>query len=235
MRIRLDKFLADSGVGSRSAVKQLIRGGHVSVNGELVTDEGMKTDTETDVISVDGKELGYEKYRYFVLNKPAGCVSATKDRLSDTVLDMLKGEDTRDLFPVGRLDKDTEGFLLITNDGPLAHNLLSPAKHVPKKYFAVLDRDISEEDALRIEDCIDIGDDKRCLPAKVEILKDKGAYITISEGRFHQVKRMFAAAGYEVMYLKRVSMGKLYLDEDLLPGQYKKLSEDELVLLTERE
>lgn len=233
MRIRLDKFLADSGVGSRSAVKQLIRGGHVSVNGEIVTDEGMKPDTESDVISVDGRSLFYEKYRYFMLNKPAGCVSATKDKLSDTVLDMLKGEDTRDLFPVGRLDKDTEGFLLITNDGPLAHDLLSPSKHVPKKYYARLDRRLTKEDAALIEDCIDIGDDKKCLPAKVEILEETGAYITINEGRFHQVKRMFAAAGYEVTYLKRVSMGGLSLDETLLPGDYRKLSEYDLKRLKE--
>jgi 16S rRNA pseudouridine516 synthase len=163
-----------------------------------------------------------------MLYKPAGCVSATKDRLSDTVLDILKEENTDGLFPVGRLDKDTEGLLLITNDGKLAHELLSPAKHVDKKYFVTLDKAIDDESISKIEDGIDIDDDKPCLPCEIEKIEENKVFITIREGRFHQVKRMFAAVGFTVTYLKRISMGNVTLDESLNPGEYRRLTDEEV-------
>jgi 16S rRNA pseudouridine516 synthase len=226
--IRLDKYLADMGVGSRRDVKSILKAGRVKVNSVTVTEAEAKIDTESDNVELDGKRIGYEEYRYYMLNKPAGVISATKDKLSDTVIEILKGENTKDLFPVGRLDKDSEGLLIISNDGKFAHNVLSPAKHVDKTYFVRLDKKPNEEEISRIENGIDIGDDKPCLPAKVEVISDDEAYITISEGRFHQVKRMFQAVGINVTYLKRISMGALKLDENLSPGEYKKLSKEEI-------
>lgn len=226
--IRLDKYLADMGVGSRRDVKSILKAGRVKVNSVTVTEAEAKIDTESDNVELDGKRIGYEEYRYYMLNKPAGVISATKDKLSDTVIEILKGENAKDLFPVGRLDKDSEGLLIISNDGKFAHNVLSPAKHVDKTYFVRLDKKPNEEEISRIENGIDIGDDKPCLPAKVEVISDDEAYITISEGRFHQVKRMFQAVGINVTYLKRISMGALKLDENLAPGEYKKLSKEEI-------
>ncbi|MBQ4276166.1 MAG: rRNA pseudouridine synthase [Lachnospiraceae bacterium] len=226
--IRLDKYLADMGVGSRRDVKSILKAGRVKVNSVTMTEAEAKIDTESDYVELDGKRIGYEEYRYYMLNKPAGVISATKDKLSDTVIEILKGENTKDLFPVGRLDKDSEGLLIISNDGKFAHNVLSPAKHVDKTYFVRLDKKPNEEEISRIENGIDIGDDKPCLPAKVEVISDDEAYITISEGRFHQVKRMFQAVGINVTYLKRISMGALKLDENLAPGEYKKLSKEEI-------
>lgn len=221
---RLDKFLANSNLGTRTKVKEYLKAGRVTVNSKTEKDGSLKIDTEKDKVSFDGVEVVFEKFRYYMLNKPAGCVSATRDKLSDTVLDIFKDEDTRDLFPVGRLDKDTEGLLLITNDGDFAHNVLSPKKHVDKTYFATLDKRLDEKSKKKVENGIYIGDDKPCLPAKVEILDDTDVKITISEGRYHQVKRMFEAVGYEVVYLKRISMGGLKLDERLREGEYKKLT-----------
>lgn len=229
MITRLDKFLTDAGVGSRSQVKNLIRKGFITVSGETVFDEAKKAEYSSMDVRVNGEPVVYERFRYYMLNKPAGVVSATKDNLSDTVIELLKGVNTKGLFPVGRLDKDTEGLLLITNDGELAHNLLSPKKHVKKCYLVRLDRPLKEEDKLAIEDCIDIGDDKPCLPAEIEYAQENMVYITISEGRFHQVKRMFAAVGYEVEYLKRISMGKLVLDDNLASGEYKVLSREDII------
>lgn len=239
MVTRLDKFLTDAGVGSRSQVKNLIKKGFITVSGETVHDEAKKAEYSSMDVRVNGEKVVYERFRYYMLNKPAGVVSATKDNLSDTVIELLKGVNTKGLFPVGRLDKDTEGLLLITNDGELAHNLLSPKKHVKKCYLVRLDRPLKEEDKLAIEDCIDIGDDKPCLPAEIEYVDiidssenachGRKVYITISEGRFHQVKRMFAAVGYEVEYLKRISMGKLVLDDNLASGEYKVLTREDII------
>ena len=226
-RERLDKYLANANLGTRSRVKEYLKSGRVTVNSSIQKDGSVKIDTDCDKVCFDGNEVSYETYRYYLLNKPAGCVSATKDKLSDTVLDIFKNEDTRNLFPVGRLDKDTEGLLLITNDGELAHNLLSPKKHVDKTYLAKLDRKLDEENRLKVENRIDIGDDTPCLPAKVEILDENDVKITICEGRYHQVKRMFEAVGYEVVYLKRISMGGLLLD-NIPTGSYRKLSEEEV-------
>ena len=234
MMTRLDKFLTDAGIGSRSQVKNLIKKGFVTVDSVTIRDEGKKADYDSCEVRVNGEAVDFERYRYYMLNKPAGVVSATRDNLSDTVISLLKGVNSKGLFPVGRLDKDTEGLLLITNDGELAHNLLSPKKHVEKCYQVQLDKPLLEEDRLAIEDCIDIGDDKPCLPAKIiyaENIIDKQdmVYITISEGRFHQVKRMFAARGYEVLYLKRTSMGKLVLDNNLAPGEFKAIKYEDIV------
>ena len=230
MMTRLDKFLTDAGIGSRSQVKNLIKKGFVTVDDVTIRDEGKKADYDSCEVRVNGEAVDFERYRYYMLNKPAGVVSATKDNLSDTVISLLKGVNSKGLFPVGRLDKDTEGLLLITNDGKLAHNLLSPKKHVDKCYKVQLDKQLTEEDRLAIEDCIDIGDDKPCLPAKIIYAENpEEVYITISEGRFHQVKRMFAARGYEVLYLKRTSMGKLVLDNNLAPGEFKAIKYEDIV------
>ena len=234
--MRLDKFLADSGVGTRSEVKKKLAFGRVRVNGKVIRDGSVKDDFTEGEVMVDGEKVTYEEYVYYLLNKPQGCVSATKDKLSDTVIEMIKGVNTKGLFPVGRLDKDTEGLLLITNDGKLAHEMLSPKKHVEKCYYVLLDKPLSQADKEKIEDCIDIGEEKPCLPAKVEYaqvcsrgdcdeLPQPGSTvtITITEGRFHQVKRMFAACGYEVVYLKRLTMGRLTLPRDLEPGSFIKI------------
>lgn len=223
---RLEKYLADAGCGTRSEIKAIIKQGRVSVNGAVCTDGSRREDYALLSVTVDGKEARYEEFVYYLLNKPAGCVSATRDALSETVVELLKGVNTKGLFPVGRLDKDTEGLLLITNDGQLAHRMLSPKKHVEKKYYVNLNKPLAPSDRERIENGIDIGDEKPCLPAVVAYTDDKhgcAVSITITEGRYHQVKRMFAACGYEVTYLKRLSMGPLKLPEDLKPGDYVRI------------
>ena len=232
--MRLDKFLSNMNIASRSQVKGILKAGRVRVNSNVETKGDAKIDPENDCIEFDGVRVFYELYRYFMLYKPAGCVSATKDTLSDTVLDILKEENTDGLFPVGRLDKDTEGLLLITNDGKLAHELLSPAKHVDKKYYVTLDKAIDDESISKIEGGIDIGDDKPCLPCEIEKIEDDKVFITIREGRFHQVKRMFAAVGFTVTYLKRISMGAVTLDENLQPGEYRRLTDEEIKSLTNK-
>lgn len=232
--MRLDKYLSNSTSESRSRIKEILKNGRVKVNGIMVKNADTKVDPGNDEILMDSVRINYEEFRYFMLNKPEGSVSAVKDNLSDTVLDILAGENTKDLFPVGRLDKDSEGLLLITNDGALSHNLLSPSKHVDKEYEVILDKELSEEDRVLIENGIDIGDEKPTLPAKVLKRDNCHALITLHEGRFHQVKRMFAAAGYEVKYLKRIAMGSLKLDESLKPGEYRRLTEEEIRELGER-
>lgn len=227
--MRLDKFLCDSGYGTRSQVKQLIKAGQVFVNGALCRQAEFKIDEKSDTVSVDGKECSYQKFVYYMLHKPADCVCAVKDNVSRTVMEYLAEEDLRkDLFPVGRLDKDTEGLLLITNDGALSHKLLSPKKHVPKTYYLKIKKELSDEDIKALETGVDIGDEKKTLPATVTRLTKKELRLTISEGRFHQVKRMLLALGNEVIYLKRISMGSLYLDENLKPGEYRALTGEEI-------
>lgn len=231
-KMRLDKYLAESGQGTRSEVKQLVKKGHVSVNGITARDSGMKVDSDKDAVKVNGRSVIYEKFRYFMLNKPQGCVSATRDGLSATVLDLLEGEITRELFPVGRLDKDTEGFLLITNDGQLGHELLSPRKHVDKKYVAHVSKPLTTEQLIAFAEGVDIGDEKPTMPAKIRPLDEENVYeVVLQEGRYHQVKRMFEAFGSKVTYLKRVSMGPVTLDESLEPGQYRKLTAEEVEAL----
>ena len=234
--MRLDKFLCETGFGTRSQVKDLLKKGQVTVNGAVAKKPEQKIDEHKDRVICQGKEASYEKYVYYMLHKPAGVVSATEDKLEKTVLDLLKPEDRRaGIFPVGRLDKDTEGFLLLTDDGDLAHRLLSPRKHVDKTYYAKIAGSVTEAHIERFREGLDIGDEKKTLPAMLEILASEPETseirITIHEGRFHQVKRMFEAVGCKVTYLKRLSMGAVALDETLAPGDYRPLNEKERELL----
>lgn len=228
--IRLDKYLADMGLGTRSQVKSLIRKGHVRVVEKVVKSPEHKVGLK-DEVTVDGNRVAYKSYEYLMLHKPRGVVSATEDKKERTVLELIAETSRRDLFPVGRLDKDTEGLLLLTNDGALAHELLSPKKHVDKKYFAKVQGILTESEVQSFARGLDIGDDKLTLPAKLKILNAdvdiSEIEVTIQEGRFHQVKRMFEAVGCRVVYLKRLSMGTLVLDEKLKPGEYRSLTEEE--------
>ncbi len=235
--IRLDKYLADMGVGTRSQVKQFIKKGQIQINGEIQKRPETKLDIAKDKVSFQGEEISYQEYVYYILHKPAGYVSAVKDNLYPTVLSLIDNPQGFQLFPVGRLDLDTEGLLLITNDGTLAHELLSPKKHVEKTYYARIDGKITEEDQRHFAEGLDIGDEKDTLPAKLEILKSgekSEITVTITEGRYHQVKRMFEAVGKKVTYLKRIQMGRLKLEETLGPGTYRALTEEEIRLLKER-
>lgn len=229
-KMRLDKYLADMGLGTRSEVKKLLKAKQVTVNGETATKPELKVDPEADEILSFGESVVYEGFEYYMLNKPQGVVSATEDSRDKTVLDCIPSKKRKDLFPVGRLDRDTEGLLLITNDGVLAHRLLSPKKHVDKTYFVRLRDELSREDCQKLCDGVDIGEKNLTMPAVIKEYRPESrqCLITIREGKFHQVKRMFAAVGNEVVYLKRLSMGSLILDETLQPGQYRKLSEEEI-------
>ena len=229
--IRLDKYLADAGQGTRSEVKIKLKQCRVRVNDLVVKKPEIKIDPEEDRVTIDGRELSHEEFQYYMLNKPAGVVSATRDERDKTVIQLISEDKRRDLFPVGRLDKDTEGLLLITNDGVLANNLLAPGKHVDKEYYALVDGRVTEDTVESFKQGVDIGDDKLTAPA-ILVIEESGEEsrirITITEGRYHQVKRMFAAVGLRVKYLKRLSMGNLILDEKLKVGEYRKLTEDEL-------
>ena len=234
--MRIDKFLCDMGIGTRSEVKAYLKKGQVTVNGDIVKKPEMKIEENKDCICFQGSALAYEAVQYFLLNKPAGCVTATRDNLSDTVMSFLPDNHRDDLFPVGRLDKDTEGLLLITNDGQLAHELLSPKKHVDKTYFAVIDGEVREEHIEQFLEGVDIGDENLTMPAKLTILKSgetSEIELTIQEGRFHQVKRMFESIGTKVTYLKRISMGPLTLGS-LQPGEVRVLTEAEVEKLRNR-
>lgn len=232
--MRLDKFLTEMGAGSRSGVKKLVRSGRVTCNGAVAGAPDLQIDAERDIVCLDQKPVVYKKYEYYLFYKPAGCVTATRDDRQKTVMDYLKDMARTDLFPVGRLDIDTEGLLLITNDGALAHALLSPARHVEKTYYAVLDGAVGVEIVNQFAIGVDIGEKKPTKPAKLVILKcepQAEIELTITEGKFHQVKRMFAAVGREVLYLRRISMGALRLPPDLLPGEYRGLTSAELAAL----
>lgn len=231
MKIRLDKYLADMGKGTRSEVKKAISKGLVRVNNEIVKKPETKLDTDSDNVLFDGVLVGYAQYEYYMLNKPAGVISATEDKREKTVIDLITEKKRKDLFPVGRLDRDTEGLLLISNDGELAHRLLSPSKHVDKVYYAKIDGKVTIEDVEAFQQGVDIGEEKLTRPAKLRILKSgtqSEIELTICEGKFHQVKRMFQAVGKEVVYLKRLQMGTLILDESLKPGEYRELTEQEI-------
>ena len=234
MTERLDKFLAHAGFGTRTEVKKLIRQKRVQVDGDIPKNGDGKIDPEKQTICVDGKEVSSQKQEYILLHKPSGCVTATKDNRDTTVMDLIASPVKDRLFPVGRLDKDTEGLLLITDDGPLAHQLLSPKKHVPKTYYARVSGILPEQAARRFAEGLDIGDEKPTLPAELKILKNdpegesSEIELTIHEGRFHQVKRMCHAVGCEVTYLRRISMGSLKLDDSLEKGAYRKLTSQEI-------
>lgn len=233
--MRLDKYLADMGIGTRSEVKQYIRKKQVLVNDELPSGPQQKVTPGQDQILYRGAPVSYLEYEYFMMNKPAGYVSAVTDTQCRTVMELVTEKNRKDLFLVGRLDKDTEGLLLITNDGALSHNLLAPGKHIPKTYYARISGEVNEEDVLCFAQGIDIGEKKSTLPATLRILSCEGGVseieLTIVEGKFHQVKRMFEAVGKKVTYLKRISMGGLCLDDSLAPGEYRPLTEEEIELL----
>ena len=232
--MRLDKFLKDTGFGSRKEVKILIKQKRVSVNDTLVSNEGLSINEEKDVVKVDNQIVKYVKYVYIMLNKPQGVVSATTDNIHTTVIDLINDFKYLDLFPVGRLDIDTEGLLLITNDGALSHNLLSPKKHVDKTYFLKTNHSLTSDDMKKIEDGVYL-DNELTLPAKIEKVSEYEYLLTIHEGKFHQVKRMIEAVGKSVTYLKRVSFGPLVLDNNLPLGKYRFLTEEEILKLTKKD
>ena len=232
--IRLDKLLAHSGYGSRKEVKELIRKGQVSVNEVIVKDDDFKVDEVNDEVIVEGIIVDYQKFIYIMMNKPDGVLSATYDPKDPIVLDLIEDVPTRGLFPVGRLDKDSEGLLLITNDGKLAHELLSPKKHVDKVYYIEYSGELDKDVESKFNEGVILEDGYKCLPGKIELLDDNKAYVTISEGKFHQVKRMINMCNGEVTYLKRVKFGPLDLDESLKEGEYRFLSNLELDSLKNR-
>lgn len=261
--VRLDKYLADMGIGTRSEVKNLVRKGRIKINDEVVKKPEEKITIGEDRVLVDGNRVDYVSYEYYMLNKPAGVISASSDPKAETVIDLIEEAVRKDLFPVGRLDKDTEGLLLITNDGELAHQLLSPKKHVDKVYFAVVLGKVKEEVVELFAKGLQVDEQLTAMPAKLKIgkgirvafdeikekLTDEEDYwrekglltmdsdgtleateitLTLREGKFHQVKRMFEAVNHKVVYLKRLSMGSLQLDDTLAPGEYRMLTEVEL-------
>lgn len=235
---RLDKVLSNLGYGSRKEIKAIVKSGKVEVNGKIVKSNDIKVEPEKSIIKVAGEEINYRKYIYIMLNKPADVVSATFDNYDETVIDLLEPEHAVfNPFPIGRLDKDTEGLLLITNDGELNHRLTSPKWHVDKLYYAQIDKPVDEGDVEAFEKGIVLDDGYKCLPAKLEVITSdhngSEVNVTIQEGKFHQVKRMFEARDKKVLYLRRISMGNLTLDENLELGEYRELSEEELLRLKE--
>lgn len=229
--MRLDKFLADMGVGTRSEIKKEIKAGRVAVDGTQIKDPGFKVPSDA-AVTYCGMPVAYEEFEYFMLNKPAGVISASEDSREETVIDLIDEQKRKDLFPVGRLDRDTEGLLLITNDGELAHRLLSPKHHVDKTYYAKLAEIADASDVTLFREGLILTDGLECLPAELEILDPPDeVLITIREGKFHQIKRMFQSVGNEVIYLKRLSMGPLELDPDLPCGQYRRLTGEEIASL----
>lgn len=240
--LRLDRFLVEMGKGSRKEIREMAQKGRIRVNGEVEKKSDRKIDPSADQVEIDREPVEYAATEYFMLNKPQGVVSATEDSRYQTVIDLIDGAVRRDLFPVGRLDLDTEGLLLITNDGALAHRLLSPKKHVDKVYLAHVKGRLPENAVKRMEDGIDMEDGWKTLPAVLKIIESVSTpseegipvtkvTLTIQEGKFHQVKRMFELLGCQVIYLKRLSMGPLKLDDKLLPGEYRRLTEEEIECL----
>lgn len=233
---RLDKIISNLGYGSRKEIKALVKKGLVKVDGEIVKDNGLLIDPEKSVININGEDLFYREYIYLMMNKPDGVISATYDNREETVIDLLEVEhQVFDPFPVGRLDKDTVGLLLLTNDGELNHRLISPKWHVDKVYYAKIDKAVDEKDVEAFKNGITLDDGYKCKEGKLEIISssDEGSevMVTIQEGKYHQVKRMFEALGKTVVYLKRTEFGGLPLDQDLEGGEYRELTEDELALL----
>ncbi len=231
--MRLDKMLSDMQIGTRNEVKKYIKSGQISVNGNHRVAPELKVHPGEDTILFRGKEICYEAYEYYMFYKPKGCVTARNDNLHKTVMDYIDSK-RKDLSPVGRLDRDTTGLLLVTNDGMLSHKLLSPAKHVEKTYEARIRGRVTKEDVLLFQEGLDIGDETPAKPAKLTVLKEGEeslVHVAVTEGRYHQIKRMFHAVGKEVLSLKRLSMGSLKLDSTLKPGEYRKLTKEELLCL----
>lgn len=236
--MRIDKFLSNMGYGSRKEVKILLKSKAVEVNGSEIRDPKVHINELSDEVTVGGERVEYAEFIYLLMNKPQGVISATEDKYDQTVIDLLADEEQNfEPFPVGRLDKDTEGFLLLTNDGKLAHELLSPKKHVDKRYFAIIDGEVTAEDGAAFENGVVLDDGYKTKPAVLKILKSGAVSeieLTITEGKFHQVKRMFQSVGKEVTYLKRLSMGPLELDPTLALGEYRHLTEEEIDQLKQR-
>mgnify|MGYP000922520033 FL=1 len=234
---RLDKIIANLGYGTRKEVKLLIKNDAIKVNGIVAKDGAMHVDPLNDVIEVGGQVLNYRKFIYLMMNKPHGVISATYDNRHKTVVDILPEEyKSFGLFPVGRLDADTEGLLIMTNDGQLAHELLSPKKHVPKRYYALVAGKVTEEDVLKFREGVVLDDGYKTMPAHLDILVSDDfseIELVIYEGKFHQVKRMFEVVGKKVKYLRRIAMGSLALDENLQAGECRELTEDEVNMLKE--
>ena len=233
--LRIDKLLANMGYGTRKEVKKLLKAGVVKVDGMTVKDAKTHVDPKKQIVTVWGEEVEYKPFIYLMMNKPKGVISATEDAVEETVVDLLEEEDRLfDPFPVGRLDKDTEGLLLLTNDGQLAHQLLSPKKHVPKTYEAIIDGEVTEEDVAAFRRGVVLDDGYETKPAELVIIRSglrSDVQVTITEGKFHQIKRMFQAVGKRVVYLKRIQMGPISLDETLEPGEYRELTDEEIALL----
>lgn len=247
MKIRIDKMLSNVGIGTRKQIKADAKSGYIKINDVIVKDSSKIMDTDKDEVKYKNETVEYVQYIYLMMNKPAGVVSATEDKYDETVIDLLDEKDKfYEPFPVGRLDKDTEGLLLLTNNGELAHNLLSPKKHVDKVYYAEVCGTVTDDDVKAFEDGVTFLDDGyKTMPAKLEIIETDNSvilndseeshtskcYITIKEGKFHQVKKMFQAVNKRVIYLKRMSMGAISLDETLELGEYRHLTEEEMQLL----
>ena len=235
---RIDKILSNLGYGSRSEIKKYCKQVSVVVNGSEVSNPGTQVDTENDEILFNGEEVIYREYIYLMMNKPDGYISATTDKYDPTVLDLIDLSYLAfEPFPVGRLDKDTEGLLVLTNDGKLSHRVLSPKKHVPKTYYAKIDGVVTEEDVEAFLEGVVLDDGYKTMPSQLNILKsddESEIELTIHEGKFHQVKRMFESVGKKVVYLKRLSMGNLKLDESLELGEYRELTDEEVKLIEER-
>ena len=232
---RIDKILSNMGYGSRKEVKELVKSGQVEVDGSVVKDSGLLVITDSQEILVEGKKLLYREFIYIMMNKPQGVISATEDNREHTVVDLLPEEYRAfDPFPVGRLDKDTEGLLLLTNDGQLSHRLLSPKKHVPKTYMARIQGRVTEADIEAFSLGVTLEDGYKTMASQLVVLERgnvSSIEVTIYEGKYHQVKRMFQAVGKEVIYLKRLSMGELKLDESLKLGEFRELTQNELEII----
>lgn len=234
---RLDKVLSNSGYGSRKEIKQAVKDGQIKVDGIMAEDGGQHVDPVSQIIEINGGKLNYRQFIYLMMNKPEGVISATEDLRQKTVLDIVPAEYRHfELFPAGRLDIDTEGLLLLTNDGQMAHEMLSPKKHVPKRYYARVKGKVTEKDREEFKKGVVLEDGYKTLPAELYILKsadDSEIELVIYEGKFHQVKRMFEAAGKKVTYLKRLEMGPIKLDKTLMPGESREISEVEIARLKE--
>lgn len=228
--IRLDKYLANMGVGTRTQVKEFIKKGRVSIDDNIIKSPETKFDENSQIVALDGVRINFVKYEYYMLNKPSGVVSATVDNINKTVISLINSK-RKDLFPIGRLDKDTQGLIIITNDGEIAHKMLSPKHHISKVYYAQVEGIVDKNDVKLFAQGLKIDSEFNAMPAKLEIIKSEDISqikLEIFEGKFHQVKRMFEAVGKKVIFLKRISMGEIKLDNSLKAGEFRQLNKDEL-------
>lgn len=233
--MRLDKFIADCSIASRKEIKQMIKSGRVAVDGAVAASPEQKVDPQLCTVSVDGERLNYARYRYYMLNKPAGVLSATDDGKQKTVLDLVTPEMRKmELFPVGRLDKDTTGLLLLTNDGDFAHRIISPRSGIVKTYHAVTEGSVNEEDIKAFKDGVTLADGTKCLPAELILLPDGSCFVKVMEGKYHQVKRMLASRRKPVTELERIAIGSVELDISLKRGEFRELTPDELCRLMKK-